>query len=58
MSSLSSSFSEEKEAKRLYPLGAAPGDWRPSRPQVAKVFCFFFTKKKNLPSCLGVAFAC
>jgi len=42
-----SSFSEEKEAKRLFP-------WRARRPagarQAAKVFCFFFTKKKTFIS--------
>jgi len=42
-----SSFSEEKEAKRLSSVkhalvkSCAPG-W-------TKVFCFFFSKKKNLP---------
>jgi hypothetical protein len=38
-----SSFSEEKEAKRLYPLAAvfSGGRWVP----VGKVFWFFFSKK-------------
>jgi hypothetical protein len=45
---LSTSFSEEKEAKRLF----YPGAWAfaSSRPwpRTAEVFCFFFSKKKFL----------
>ncbi|HTZ69327.1 MAG TPA: hypothetical protein VMB71_01635 [Acetobacteraceae bacterium] len=44
-----SSFSEEKEAKRLLPVAPlAVGD-RATRNPRAKVFCFFFSKKKTFP---------
>jgi hypothetical protein len=43
------SFSEEKEAKDVA-LGAAPPAWQSPRAQQTKVFCFFFAKKKALPS--------
>jgi hypothetical protein len=42
-----SSFSEEKEAKRLYPMASHP-PWRVRR-KVGKVFWFFFSKKNILP---------
>jgi hypothetical protein len=41
-----SSFSEEKEAKRLCLVRRAVVHQR--GPKRAKVFCFFFSKKKNL----------
>jgi len=41
-----SSFSEEKEANRLYFVRRAVVNQR--APKRAKVFCFFFSKKKNL----------
>jgi len=48
-----SSFSEEKEAKRLFAFERAAVNHR--APKQTKVFCFFFSKKKNLrfsaPSC-------
>jgi hypothetical protein len=44
---VSSSFSEEKEAKRLCESRRA-GVNRRARER-AKVFCFFFSKKKSLP---------
>jgi hypothetical protein len=40
-----SSFSEEKEAKRLCESGTRGGERR--RAKRTKVFCFFFSKKKN-----------
>jgi hypothetical protein len=43
-----SSFSEEKEAKRLSDLAPAFPDWRGSK--VGKVFWFFFSKKNMLAS--------
>jgi hypothetical protein len=43
---LRSSFSEEKEAKRLCVVRRAVVNQR--APKTAKVFCFFFSKKKNL----------
>jgi hypothetical protein len=41
-----SSFSEEKEAKRLSDLAPASPDWRGGK--VGKVFWFFFSKKNML----------
>jgi len=41
-----SSFSEEKEAKRLYFVRRAVVNQR--APKRAKIFCFFFSKSKNL----------
>jgi hypothetical protein len=41
-----SSFSEEKEAKRLYPFARAPGDRHACKR--GKVFWFFFSKKNTL----------
>jgi hypothetical protein len=41
-----SSFSEEKEAKRLYPLARAPV--APHARKRTKVFWFFFSKKNML----------
>jgi hypothetical protein len=42
-----SSFCEQKEAKKLYPLAPAPAN-RHGR-KVGKVFWFFFSKKNALP---------
>jgi NAD(P)-dependent dehydrogenase (short-subunit alcohol dehydrogenase family) len=42
-----SSFFGKKEAKKLYSFG---GGLSTGRRQVPKVFCFFFSKKKTLPS--------
>jgi hypothetical protein len=42
-----SSFSEEKEAKRLLSVGATRNADRFAQCKGAKVFCFFFSKKKN-----------
>jgi hypothetical protein len=41
-----SSFCEQKEAKKLYPL--APGSLRGDGCQWGKVFWFFFSKKNCL----------
>jgi hypothetical protein len=43
-----SSFSEEKEAKRLLSIGYCSTGF--TRTPRTKVFCFFFSKKKNLSS--------
>jgi hypothetical protein len=45
-----SSFSEEKEAKRLLILDAVLGVSLLRLHQETKVFCFFFSKKQRLPS--------
>jgi hypothetical protein len=43
-----SSFCEQKEAKKLWPLEPALST---TGSPMKKVFCFFFSKKKILPSC-------
>jgi hypothetical protein len=45
-----SSFSEEKEAKRLLSIWLRTVRLPKTCAKRIKVFCFFFTKKKNLPS--------
>jgi hypothetical protein len=40
-----SSFSEEKEAKRLYPFTRVPVDWHACKR--INVFWFFFSKKNR-----------
>jgi hypothetical protein len=47
-----SSFSEEKEAKRLLNVRGGRGVDRNARGQVAKVFCSFFSKKECFLSSL------
>jgi hypothetical protein len=41
------SFCEQKEAKKLCSFGTVL--LNTPMPQIKKVFCFFFTKKKSLP---------
>ena len=45
-----SSFSEEKEAKRLLNVWVSRGADRIAWPRVARVFCSFFSKKENFSS--------